>query len=256
MILIGQYDSSFVRRVGIALTLYGSPSSIGRGRCSAMPKDPAIQSADAGADAGARRWRGAGRERQHPRSSRQPGAGRAAALPGRRAGAAPGAEDCLARRRARRERASASSTRSGCTARLRSCWSSGAAGRYSGTLAALEADRAARPGDYWFGARFGHADIAVAASLRHAAESHPGLIGLGEFPALAGAFGENGSHAGLQVDQPALHRARLTAGRRHCPVRASHGSTAGRRRYDRNREADRADEPGRRAWPRISSGTN
>ena len=25
MILIGQYDSSFVRRVGIALTLYGLP---------------------------------------------------------------------------------------------------------------------------------------------------------------------------------------------------------------------------------------
>jgi len=37
MILIGQYDSPFVRRVGIALTLYGIPSSTVRGRPSAMP---------------------------------------------------------------------------------------------------------------------------------------------------------------------------------------------------------------------------
>ena len=36
-ILIGQYDSPFVRRVGIALTLYGCRSSTGRGRPSATP---------------------------------------------------------------------------------------------------------------------------------------------------------------------------------------------------------------------------
>jgi len=54
-----------------------------------------------------------------------------------------------------------------------------------GTLEALESDRAKRPGDYWFGERIGHADIAVAASLRHAAESHPGLFALDDHPALA-----------------------------------------------------------------------
>ena len=37
MILIGQYDSSFVRRVAIALRLY-DPSSIGPGRSLPMPK--------------------------------------------------------------------------------------------------------------------------------------------------------------------------------------------------------------------------
>lgn len=53
------------------------------------------------------------------------------------------------------------------------------------TLAVLEADRAARPGDFWFGRRIGHADIAVTAVLRHAAASHPDLIDLPSFPALA-----------------------------------------------------------------------
>jgi glutathione S-transferase len=53
------------------------------------------------------------------------------------------------------------------------------------TLAALEADRAGRPGPYWFGERFGHADIAVAATLRHAGEAHPGLIDRERWPALA-----------------------------------------------------------------------
>jgi len=54
-----------------------------------------------------------------------------------------------------------------------------------GTLAALETDRAGRPGPYWFGDRIGHADIAVAASIRHMRDSHPDLGGLDGCPALA-----------------------------------------------------------------------
>ena len=38
MILIGQYDSPFVRRVAIAMRLYGMAFEHGRGRCSAMPR--------------------------------------------------------------------------------------------------------------------------------------------------------------------------------------------------------------------------
>jgi glutathione S-transferase len=53
------------------------------------------------------------------------------------------------------------------------------------TLAALEADRASRSGDYWFGDRMGHADIAVAACLRFTTEAHPGLVSLAVFPGLA-----------------------------------------------------------------------
>ena len=55
----------------------------------------------------------------------------------------------------------------------------------SSVLAALEADRAARTSDYWFGREIGHADIAVASVLRFIAEVHAGVIDLAEFPALS-----------------------------------------------------------------------
>ncbi|WP_432347726.1 glutathione S-transferase family protein [Shinella yambaruensis] len=54
----------------------------------------------------------------------------------------------------------------------------------STVLAALEAERAARPGPYWFG-RITHADIAVACAWRHVGEAHPGLIDPAAYPALA-----------------------------------------------------------------------
>lgn len=51
-------------------------------------------------------------------------------------------------------------------------------------LTALDADRAGRPGAYWFG-RITHADIAVACAWRHVGEAHPGLIEQAAYPALA-----------------------------------------------------------------------
>ncbi len=51
-------------------------------------------------------------------------------------------------------------------------------------LAVLDADRAARPSEYWFGDRIGHADIIVATMLRHLSEAHPGLVALADYPAL------------------------------------------------------------------------
>ena len=54
-----------------------------------------------------------------------------------------------------------------------------------GVLGVLEEDRARRPGTFWFGERIGHADIAVAAVLRFVAEAHPGLVDMQAFPALA-----------------------------------------------------------------------
>lgn len=53
------------------------------------------------------------------------------------------------------------------------------------TLDALETDRRARPGTYWFGERIGHADIAVACAVRHVDEAHPGLVRTDARPALA-----------------------------------------------------------------------
>ena len=57
-------------------------------------------------------------------------------------------------------------------------------GQIGAVLSALEADRATRPGDFWFG-RMTHADIAVACAFRHVSEAHPGLIGPAAYPALA-----------------------------------------------------------------------
>lgn len=51
-------------------------------------------------------------------------------------------------------------------------------------LAALETERAARPGQFWFG-RITNADIAVACAWRHMSEAHPGLIDPAAYPALA-----------------------------------------------------------------------
>jgi len=64
-------------------------------------------------------------------------------------------------------------------------WMARCRAQVAGALAALEADRAARPTPYWFGEAIGHADIAVAASLRHLTESLPGSVEMADHPALA-----------------------------------------------------------------------
>jgi glutathione S-transferase len=64
-------------------------------------------------------------------------------------------------------------------------WVNRCRSQMTAVLAALETDRAGRTGDYWFDNRIGHADIAVAAVLRFVAEAHPGLISIGDFPALS-----------------------------------------------------------------------
>jgi glutathione S-transferase len=52
------------------------------------------------------------------------------------------------------------------------------------TLDVLESERAARPGDFFFES-FSHADIAVACALRFTAEAHPSLLRARARPALA-----------------------------------------------------------------------
>ena len=54
----------------------------------------------------------------------------------------------------------------------------------SGTLAALEQERAAATTPYLFGARIGHADIALACVLRFTGEAHPHLLDPARHPAL------------------------------------------------------------------------
>jgi glutathione S-transferase len=52
-------------------------------------------------------------------------------------------------------------------------------------LDVLEADRKARPDAWWFGERIGHADIAVACVLRFVSEALPDVYAPGDWPALA-----------------------------------------------------------------------
>jgi len=52
------------------------------------------------------------------------------------------------------------------------------------TLSMLEVERAARTSPYWFGDRLSHADIGFACAYRFTQDAHPSLIDLGRFPAL------------------------------------------------------------------------
>lgn len=52
------------------------------------------------------------------------------------------------------------------------------------TLDLLERERNAAPGTWWSGERIGHADIAVAAVMRFIAEAHPALIERARLPGL------------------------------------------------------------------------
>lgn len=55
----------------------------------------------------------------------------------------------------------------------------------SGVLDVLESDRAGKPTTYWFGGAIGHADIAVACVLRFTGDAHPGLFDATLWPAFA-----------------------------------------------------------------------
>jgi glutathione S-transferase len=54
-----------------------------------------------------------------------------------------------------------------------------------GVLEVLEQARAAVSTPYWYGARIGHADIMVACALRFTGEGHPALFDAARYPALA-----------------------------------------------------------------------
>lgn len=55
----------------------------------------------------------------------------------------------------------------------------------TGTLEALERDRAARTGPYWLGSTPSHADVAFTCALRFTREAHPGLFEPSRHPALS-----------------------------------------------------------------------
>jgi glutathione S-transferase len=64
-------------------------------------------------------------------------------------------------------------------------WVGRCQGQIRDTLALLEGERARLPGPFWLGDRLGHADVAVACVLRFLGEAHPALWRPAEHPALA-----------------------------------------------------------------------
>jgi len=185
MILIGQYDSPFVRRVGIALTLYGLSfehrpwSTFGDAeairRYNPLVRVPTVVLDDGDvlvdshviidhldslvpAD-----------RAMYPRE--EPARRQALKVAALTAGLSDKAVSLFYEQRLHKE--------------VSALWVERCRGQIEGVLAVLEADRARRSGDHWFGDRIGHADIAVAASLRHLGESQPGLADMARLPALA-----------------------------------------------------------------------
>ena len=185
MILIGQYDSPFVRRVAIALTLYGLPfehrpwsvfsdadkvralNPLCRVPVLVLDGGEALVDSHAMLDyldslAPAER-------RMFP-----------AAEPARRQALKIAALACgLA------DKAVSLFYELRMHAAVSEVFASRCRSQIIGALGALETDRAGRKSDYWFGGRIGHADIVVATVLRHFREAHPGLVSFDDYPALA-----------------------------------------------------------------------
>jgi glutathione S-transferase len=185
MILIGQYDSPFVRRVGIALTLYGLPfehrpwSTFGDAdrirlynplvRVPTLVLDDGEVLIESHAILDYLDGLVAPERRMFPVS--EPARRQALKVAALATGLADKAVSLVYEKRLHAEASEA--------------WVERCRAQIGGVLEALEAGRAARAGDYWFGDRIGHADIALAVALRFLAEAHPGLAAMNRYPALA-----------------------------------------------------------------------
>ena len=184
MILIGQFDSPFVRRVGIALRLYGlnfdhRPLSTFNDAWRVAEYNPLQRVPVLVLDSGETLFE-SGAILDH--LDEQAGAARAL-LPD--AGAP--------RRMALRICAFATGLADKAVALVyeqvlhvdvSEAWVARIRGQIGGVLNVLEADRAARKTTWWFGGEIGHADIAVACALRFMQEAHPVYFDLEKYPAL------------------------------------------------------------------------
>jgi glutathione S-transferase len=184
MLLIGQYDSPFVRRVGIALHLYGMPyehrpwsvfgdaeaieayNPLRRVPTLVLDDGEVLIETSAILDA-LDQHVGAGRALIAPSGAERRAALRVCAL-------ASGLSDkavALVYERVLHERHTP-------------LWTERCRAQIGGVLGVLEAERAARATPWWFGDALGHADVAVACALRFVREAHPGLFDAAAHPAL------------------------------------------------------------------------
>lgn len=184
MILIGQYDSPFVRRVGIALTLYGiafehRPWSTFGDADKLRPFNPLTRVPTLVLDDGDVLIEShaildyldglAGPQRaMFPVT--EPDRHRAIKVASLATGFADKAVSMFYEKRLHSE--------------VSDAWVARCRTQIEATLAVLETDRAARTSRYWMGDTIGHADIAVACALRFLTEAHPGLVDMARYPAL------------------------------------------------------------------------
>ena len=183
MFLIGQYDSPFVRRVAIALRLYGLPfehkpwSTFGDADKIA-PFNPLRRVPTLVLDGGEALIESAMildylDETVGPDKAMIAPRGEARRRHLRICALAMGLGDkgvsLLYERVLRKEKLA--------------LWVERCEAQISGVLDVLEKERAAVATPYWFGERIGHADIAVACVLRFTGEAHPALFGA-RYPAL------------------------------------------------------------------------
>jgi glutathione S-transferase len=185
MILIGQYDSPFVRRIGIALTLYGLPfthkpwSTFGDAD-KIRPYNPLTRVPTLVLDNGEVLIESHAildyLDSLVPEASAmfpktEPARHQALKVASLATGLGDKAVSLFYEKRLH--------------SHVSEVWVNRCRSQMTAVLAALETDRAGRASEYWFGNLIGHADIAVAAVLRFVAEAHPGLISMKDFPALS-----------------------------------------------------------------------
>ncbi len=184
LMLIGQYDSPFVRRVGIALDLYGMPfdhrpwSTFGDVE-RIRPYNPLVRVPTLVLEDGEvlieshlildhLDSRVAPDDALFPRA--EPARRRALKVAALAMGVCDKVVSLFYEKRLHDAVSEAWTGR--CSAQIRDA------------MAELERIRAAAPGD-WLDGRLGHADIAVAVAVRFLGEVHPGLVDMAAHPALA-----------------------------------------------------------------------
>lgn len=188
MILIGQYDSPFVRRVGVAMTLYGMGfehkpwSTFGDWR-QIQPYNPLTRVPALVLDNGEVLIEShaildyldglVGDERAMfpARGAERYRAIKAASLA---TGAADKAVSMFYEKRLHAEGGHSAPWIERCQRQI------------NGALAELESARSGRSSAFLFGPKIGHADIAIACACRFIREAHPGLIDMTAYPALSG----------------------------------------------------------------------